>query len=119
MELVKKEVGRLTVSDLEYFLQVARLGSIREVARANDIEPAQLSRIMKRFEQRSGRKLFTRSSRGIGLTPEGANVRQSVEKALGELALLGDRPERQKPRNSFALRGIGASPYLSQFVVSR
>lgn len=116
---MKDELSRVTMKDLELFLEVARLGSIREVARSRAMEAAQLSRLLTRLEKRLGRRLFSRSSRGVALTPEGIEGCGAVEVAIRQLSLF-KAPVVRKPKSklAFSIKGLGAPPFLAQFVAA-
>ncbi|WP_323106553.1 LysR family transcriptional regulator [Klebsiella quasipneumoniae] len=61
------------------FARVASLGSYTEASRALSVSPSAVSKSIKRLEERLGIRLFTRTTRSITLTPEGAEL---YEKAL-------------------------------------
>ena len=57
--------------DYAYFAAVARSGGIMGAARATGASPATLSRRMRAFEARLGRRLFRHGREGYALTPDG------------------------------------------------
>lgn len=61
------------------FARVASLGSYTAASRALSVSPSAVSKSIKRLEERLGIRLFTRTTRSITLTPEGAEL---YEKAL-------------------------------------
>ncbi|WP_281916060.1 LysR family transcriptional regulator [Caldimonas thermodepolymerans] len=56
---------------LRYFLAIAERGSVREAAEAVHISQPALSRQLQDLEDELGATLFTRSARGVSLTPIG------------------------------------------------
>jgi DNA-binding transcriptional LysR family regulator len=107
------DIYKTSLGDMQLFVELAKLGSLREVARSRQMEVAQLSRSLKRFEERVGRRLFERSPRGLLLTPEGLSLRASVEKVLEELGLDfgGYEVATEKGKVPY-IDGIGAPSFL-------
>lgn len=103
----------ITLQQLRYFVEVAAEGSISAAADLLYVSQPTMSAAMKDLERRVGRTLFTRSTRGITLTEDGAEflgyARQVVEQAeLLEQRYLGRPPSRR-------LLGVSAQHY--SFVV--
>ncbi len=117
---MEQGLKRLTVQEIDCFLRVARIGSIREVARILSMETAQLSRMMKRLEDRLDVRLFDRSARGLSLTALGREVLASAERIWAELEHIRDVRATKKSRQTtgFTIEGIGGAPYLTQFVIA-
>jgi len=63
---VKNDVA----SDLEFFVQLARLGSLSAAARALDLTPPAATRRLALMEQRLGVRLVNRTTRSASLTDE-------------------------------------------------
>jgi DNA-binding transcriptional LysR family regulator len=78
------DIAKTSVSDLELFMALVRSGSLRGVARRHKTEPAQISRLVKKFEARLGVKLFARSASGLRLTPAGQVAQQTIANVLAE-----------------------------------
>lgn len=117
---MEQGLKRLTLQELDCFLRVARIGSIREVARILSMETAQLSRMMKRLEGRLEVRLFDRSARGLSLTALGRDVLASAERIWAEFEHIRDVrvTKKSKAATGFTIDGIGAAPYLTQFVIA-
>jgi len=109
------DVSKINIGELELFLEVAKLGSLREVARSKKMQPAQLSRTLKRLEQRIGKTLFERSHRGLILTPQGLKLRKNVEEVLNLLDV--NIEEDSSLENEVSLPGIGAPTFLLENLV--
>ncbi|MGW8483379.1 LysR family transcriptional regulator [Microbacterium sp. NPDC055903] len=103
----------ITLQQLRYFIEVAAEGSISAAADLLYVAQPTMSAALKDLESRTGCTLFTRSSRGVTLTEDGAEflgyARQVVEQAeLLEQRYLGRPPSRR-------LLGVSAQHY--SFVV--
>ncbi|MCD8205244.1 MAG: LysR family transcriptional regulator [Clostridia bacterium] len=91
----------MTLQQLKYFVKIAECGSITEAAQELFIAQPSLSSSVKMLEQEFDIMLFTRSARGIALTPEGyeflAYARDILEKedTLNEHFLAGHVHKRQ------------------------
>ena len=70
---------------LEYFLAVAREGSITDAAKALHVTQPTLSRQLAALETEFGRQLYTRSHRGIELTDHGIML-QRYARSIVDLA---------------------------------
>ncbi|NRA99051.1 MAG: LysR family transcriptional regulator [Rhodobacteraceae bacterium] len=57
--------------DYAYFTAIARTGGLQRAADALGVSPATLSRRMRAFEVRIGRRLFQHGADGYSLTPDG------------------------------------------------
>jgi DNA-binding transcriptional LysR family regulator len=91
----------MTLLQLKYALAVAEKGSINEAAKALFISQPSLSSAIKELEAEVKLTLFTRTSRGAVVTPEGAGflgyARQVVQQAeLLEEKYLSARPGKQR-----------------------
>ncbi|MCW8125836.1 LysR family transcriptional regulator [Microbulbifer halophilus] len=75
------------LSDLQLFLEAARLGSLSAAARQLERTPATASASLKRLEEELNVRLVERNTRSLRLTPEGLLFRERVAPAL---ALLED-----------------------------
>jgi DNA-binding transcriptional LysR family regulator len=68
------------------FVQVARLGSFAKAAEHLGVSAVAVSKNVSRLEQQLGVRLFARSTRHLGLTPEGAALLERCEQPLAQLA---------------------------------
>lgn len=103
----------ITLQQLRYFVEVVAEGSISGAADLLYLSQPTLSAALKDLEQRVGRTLLMRSSRGVTLTEDGTEflgyARQVTEQAeLLEQRYLGRPPSRR-------LLGVSAQHY--SFVV--
>lgn len=68
------------------FVQVARLGSFAKAAEQLGVSAVAVSKNVSRLEQQLGVRLFARSTRHLGLTPEGSALLERCELPLAQLA---------------------------------
>ena len=100
----KKRDGRrrhMNILHMKYAVEVARLGSLNKAAESLIIAQPNISRSIKELESDLGISLFTRSAKGMVLTPEGAefiNYAQGILKQIDEVELLykSGAPRKQK-----------------------
>jgi DNA-binding transcriptional LysR family regulator len=78
-------------SDLQFFLAVAREGSVRKAAGRLGVNHATVSRRIAAFEQRLGVHLFERLRSGYALTREGEEVLGSASRMQEEMDALERR----------------------------
>lgn len=77
-------------SELEFFVQLNRLGSLSAAARALDITPPAATMRLASMEKRIGARLLNRSTRKISLTPEGEVYLQHATRLIDELRELDE-----------------------------
>ena len=68
----------MTLKQLEYFLEIARMGSVSKAAQMLNISQPPLSMQLKALEDELGVPLFNRTKRGLEITPEGQIGRAHV-----------------------------------------
>jgi DNA-binding transcriptional LysR family regulator len=73
------------LADLEIFARVVAGGSMSAAARELGLQPAIISKRIKRLEERLGTRLFQRTTRQISLTEAGAGFHERVVSALAGL----------------------------------
>jgi len=71
------------------FVQVAESGAFVQAARALDLSPSAASKAVSRLEDHLGVKLLHRTTRSVGLTPEGERYQERARYLLEELEILG------------------------------
>jgi DNA-binding transcriptional LysR family regulator len=108
---------RTSIRAIEIFVRVAESGSFIAAARSLLIDPAAISRVIKGLEENLGISLFTRSTRVLKLTTEGARFYRDGAQLLRkfEETIL-------KFRADTALQGqikVGMGPALSRRMLSR
>jgi DNA-binding transcriptional LysR family regulator len=113
-----------TASELEFFVLVARHGSLSAAARALDITPPAASKRLAQMEQRLGVQLVHRTTRSTSLTSEGETYLRHATRILAEIGEMEDAVSsgRNAPRGPLrvnATLGFGRTtiaPLISQFV---
>ncbi|HRP26525.1 LysR family transcriptional regulator [Thauera sp.] len=79
-----------SLSELEFFVLLNRLGSLSAAARALDITPPAATMRLAAMERRIGARLLNRSTRKISLTPEGEIYLQHASRLIEELRELDE-----------------------------
>src|SRR5688572_8291429 len=74
----------MELRQLEYFLAVARAGSVTSAARALYVAQPALSRQIQKLEEELGAPLFDRSRRGMQLTPIGETFLAYVQRGFDQ-----------------------------------
>lgn len=73
----------MDIEELRLFLHLADSLHYGKTSRECNISPSALSRTISRLEEQSGKRLFERSNRSVGLTREGARFRQFAAETVG------------------------------------
>ncbi|WP_298211122.1 LysR family transcriptional regulator [Acidovorax sp.] len=114
----------ISPADLDFFLALATACSVSKTARELGITPAAVSKHLSQMEARLGVPLFNRTTRSMGLTPEGEVYLGHARKILGSIGemedqLLGANTSPQGLLRVNATLGFGRShiaPLVSEFV---
>ena len=77
-------------SELEFFIHLARLGSLSAAARELDLTPPAATKRLALMERRLGVRLVNRSTRNLSLTPEGETYLAHASKILEDLRAMED-----------------------------
>ncbi len=91
----------MNILHMKYAVEVARLGSLNKAADALFIAQPNISRSIKELETDLGISIFTRSAKGMVLTPEGEefiNYAQNILKQINDVEMLYKKgaPKKQK-----------------------
>lgn len=78
----------MTLKDLEYFIAIAKEGSITRAAASLYVAQPALSQCLQKIEKETGVDLVVRSSSGVVLTSEGTCFLEFAERVLQERAEL-------------------------------
>jgi len=89
----------MDLADLRLLIEVARRGSFAAVARANDMDPSSVSRLVAQAEAELGLRVFHRTTRRLSLTEAG-------EVYLGRIDGLLDKFEMAREQ----AQGVSATP---------
>ncbi|MBC3410654.1 LysR family transcriptional regulator [Pseudomonas sp. SWRI107] len=90
------------VSELAFFAQLVRLGSLAATARELNLTPPAVSKRLAQLEQRLGVRLLNRTTRSISLTAEGETYLVNARRILEEIAEL----ERQVSSSRAEPKGL-------------
>ena len=72
----------LNLRELQLFLLASRAKSLREVSRRSGLQPAHVSKIMQKLEEKLGFPLFLRTTAGVTLTDSGRALVKPVEQIM-------------------------------------
>ncbi len=113
----------ISPADLGFFIALAQAGSLSAAARELGISPAAVSRHLGLMESRLGIALINRTTRRMGLTPEGEVYLEHARKIMGDIEglenqLMGSTVAPQGLLRVNATLGFGRShiaPLISRF----
>jgi DNA-binding transcriptional LysR family regulator len=94
----------MNINTLKLFVEIAKLGSLAEVARQHDVDPATISRNISGLEADLGVRLFQRSTRKLSLTPAGQDYLDSIEGVIDQLEIARERALSQDKELTGTLR---------------
>ena len=112
-------------SDMQFFVLVARLGSLAAAARAVDLTPPAATKRLAALELRLGARLLNRTTRSVSLTGEGETYLRYATRILAEIAEMEEvvSQSRATPRGLLrvnATLGFGRTtiaPLVSNFAL--
>ena len=94
----------MTLQQLRYIVEVAERGSITEAAKSLFIAQPSLSSAIQELEREIGTVIFLRGSRGVRLTPEGAEFLGYARQVVQQTALIEEKYiARTQPKQRFAV----------------
>ena len=85
----------INLKHLEYFIKVARLGSINKAAQMLYVSQSHLGKIIHDLEETVGVPLLNRSRQGVTLTPEGNEFLERSVRILKEMEGMHLRPLKE------------------------
>ncbi len=104
----------MNVLHMKYAVEVARLGSLNRAAETLFVAQPNISRSIKELEADLGITIFTRTAKGMVLTPEGADFIGYAEGILRQIDGLSEMyKEGAKQKAKFSLSAPRAS-YISE-----
>ena len=107
----------MTLQQLKYVIEVADRGSITEAAKSLFIAQPSLSAAIHELEAETDTKIFKRSSRGVLITPEGAEFLGYARQVVQQAALIEDKYiSRSSVRQRFSVSTQHYSFTSSAFV---
>lgn len=99
----------MTLTQLEHVIQAHKTGSFSRGARACGVTQAALSNSVAKLEEELGERIFSRTTRHLGLSPFGEKLIPYIEQVLAARdAIVGTAKARQAPTTTV----IGHSPLI-------
>lgn len=81
----------LRIQDLYTFHVVARTGAMQDAAHELGVTPGAISQRIRAVEERHGVSLFTRSKKGVTLTPAGFDLQSDIGRAFSTIEAANER----------------------------
>jgi DNA-binding transcriptional LysR family regulator len=115
---------RAASADMQFFATLVRCGSLAAAARELQVTPPAVSKRLAQLEQHLGARLLSRTTRRIGLTPEGETYLEHARRILADIAAVERELQGAREQPSGLLRvnatlGFGrlhVAPLVSSFV---
>ncbi len=101
----------LSLFELQLFVEVADLASLRAAARLLGMTPSHASKVLARVEGKTGFRLFHRSAAGVSLTREGVALKDAARGVLKAAEALDPSGPGESPAG--LLLGIGSVSFLT------
>ncbi|MCB1850818.1 MAG: LysR family transcriptional regulator [Gammaproteobacteria bacterium] len=98
------------------FEVVARLGVISQAAEELNLTPSAVSHQLANLESHIGRALFTRTARGVELTPAGERYRQGL---AGAIAVIAGATDNARDEGIEVLRIQSSPSFVSLWLMPR
>lgn len=107
----------MNLKHLDYFITVARMGSINKAAQALFISQPYLGKIIKDMENTIGTVLLQRTRGGVSLTPDGEDFLNHAENIVREMEKLSVfRSSRTSSENSLVVSMTKYSHIMESFI---
>ena len=107
---------RETLTDLVAFVTVAKERSFTRGAAKLGISASALSHAMRRFEERLGLRVLSRTTRSVSLTEAGERLLNAVEPRLGEIEAELDALSELRSKPAGTIR-ITATDYVADNIL--
>ena len=111
-------IERLSLEGLRYAQAVAETGSFSAAARAYGVTQPALSNGIAKLEERLGKRLFDRSTRGVTPTSFGQRILPMIDRALAELDAITAEARRLNTTDAHSIH-MGISPLINPQLVAR
>ncbi|MGZ3721755.1 MAG: LysR family transcriptional regulator [Bdellovibrionales bacterium] len=80
----------LTLYEIDLLVELVKTKSIRELARRQEVTPSQISKALRKLEQKAKARLVERSVHGVVLTHEGLRILPIFKEILAKAEPLGE-----------------------------
>jgi DNA-binding transcriptional LysR family regulator len=116
---VEQVLQKVSLLDLELFEAVGRLGSVNSAARERNLQPPFVSKGIKKLEEKLGLVLFVRSTKGLMLTVEGAELIAVYSKLQQALAAIPWTPGEITSESKKKLVTAAGTSFLVTYVITQ
>ena len=107
----------MTLQQLKYVIEVAKSRSINKAAQNLFISQPSLSNALKELEEKIGITIFSRTNKGIVITPEGSEFLGYARQVVEQAELLENRYTKTRlPQQNFSVSGQHYAFAVSAFV---
>jgi DNA-binding transcriptional LysR family regulator len=114
----KKECAQMTLDQLRYFLEAAKVEHVGRAARAVSISPSAVSSAISALQKELGCKLFIKKGKNIQITDQGRYLKIKMQKLFDDLSGLSSELQENNPSLIGTFR-LGGSPFLaSQYLTA-
>ena len=119
MHVMNKRLMIMELSQIRYFIEVARSQHMTKSAEKLHIAQPALSQSVKRLENELGVQLFTAKGRNIVLTPCGQYLKKKLEPVIKAIDEIPDELEAMKDTESTTIRilVLAASSLVTQAII--
>ncbi len=108
---MQEGIRSLSLFELNLFVEVADLASLRAAARLLGMTPSHASKVLGRVEAKTGIRLFHRSAAGVSLTREGIALKDAARDVLKAAEALD--PSGKGEADGGPVLGIGSVSFLT------
>ena len=110
---------KISLPEIEVFLEVCRLKSLKETGRQLSLRTSSLSKIISKIERTVGAKLFSRSMHGMEMTPEGLQFHRAARKVMSSVPEMDFKKAGRTPAvKQKKLCSIGSISFLSSQMIA-
>jgi DNA-binding transcriptional LysR family regulator len=102
------DLKALTLYEIDLLVELVKTKSIRELARRQDVTPSQISKALRKLEQKAKARLVERSVHGVVLTHEGLRILPVFKDILERAEPLGENTAGSPA----SVLGIGSTSFL-------
>lgn len=115
---MENKISQINLFDIEIFIDLASIKSIRELARRRNLQAGQLSKMIKKLENKVGSRLIERSLSGIILTRQGQEFLKCSEKMIKMVDEIHEINSDLNTKKNKNLYSIGAPTFLSSHLTA-
>lgn len=109
---------KITLAEVDLFIELSNIKSIRELARRKSLHPGQISKVIKSLELKLQTKLIERSLTGILLTTQGHEFLTLADKIIKFSKQFQDIRQGPFSKKSKSIISIGSPSFISSHLVA-